>query len=312
MMSDKNLILTLAKVIIAAAWADVEITLEEINSLKYLLFQLPRVGYKQGAGITGREWALLEMYIESPVDTTERARLVEELQAALRTPQDRELAISALEDMISADDVISDEELVVLREIKSVLDAVDLGIIGQLGRLIRGPVQRHSQVVANGPNREQSLEDFIRNKVYYVLSQRLGPGAPDLNIPEPDLRKLCLVAGLMARVAHIDQQVEEDKIDIMAHALQAKWDISQEAASLVVEIALSEASNGLDHYHLTQELFQSTKETERVRFLDVLFTLANTDGQISHKEHEEIRRIASSLSLSHQQFIGAKLRILQS
>jgi len=63
MMSDKNLILTLAKVIIAAAWADGEMTLEEINSLKELLFRLPRAG---GVQITGREWAMLEMYIESP------------------------------------------------------------------------------------------------------------------------------------------------------------------------------------------------------------------------------------------------------
>jgi uncharacterized tellurite resistance protein B-like protein len=312
MMSDKNLILTLAKVIIAAAWADGEVTLEEINSLKYLLFQLPRVGYKQGTRITGREWTLLEMYIESPVDATERARLVEELKVALRTPRDRELAISALEDMVSADDVITDEELAVLREIKSALEAVDLGIINQLGRLIRGPVQRHSHVVANGSNREESLEDFIRNKVYYVLSQRLEPGAADLNVPEPDLRKLCLVAGLMARVAHTDQQVTEDQIAIMTNALRAEWETPQEVASLVADIALSEADAGLDYYRLTQELFSSTKETERIRFLDVFFTLANADGQISHKEHEEIRHIASSLSLSHQLFIDAKLRILES
>ena len=74
-MSDKNLILTLAKVIVAAAWADGEMTLEEINSLKDLLFQLPHAG---GVQITGREWARLEMYIESPVGAAERARLVEQ------------------------------------------------------------------------------------------------------------------------------------------------------------------------------------------------------------------------------------------
>lgn len=312
MMSARDLILALAKVIIAAAWADGEVTLEEINSLKYLLFQLPNVGYKQGARITGREWALLEMYIESPVDATERARLVEELQARLRTPRDRELAISALEDLISADGVVTDEERAVLEEIKSALGAVDLGIISQLGRLIRGPVQRHSQLVANASGREENLEDFIKNKVYYVLGQRLEAGQIELNLPETELRKLGLAAGLMARVAHVDQQVTEDQLDIMVNTLQAEWDISQEAATLVAEIAVSEISTDLDDFYLTSEFFHSTTETERVRFLEVLFTLANTAGRISHKEHEAIRRIATGLNLAHQQFIDAKLKALQS
>ena len=77
-MSDKNLILTLGKVIIAAAWVDGEITLEETNSLKDLLFWVPHAGYKQGLQITGRDWAMLEMYIQAPVGDAERARLIEE------------------------------------------------------------------------------------------------------------------------------------------------------------------------------------------------------------------------------------------
>ena len=48
-MVDSNLILTLSKVIISTAWADGEVSHEEINSLKDLLFRLPN--------ITGREWA---------------------------------------------------------------------------------------------------------------------------------------------------------------------------------------------------------------------------------------------------------------
>jgi uncharacterized membrane protein YebE (DUF533 family) len=55
-MSDATFILTLGKVIIAAAWADGEVAHDEMNCLKDLLFRLP--------GLTGREWAMLEMYTE--------------------------------------------------------------------------------------------------------------------------------------------------------------------------------------------------------------------------------------------------------
>ncbi len=305
-MSDKNLILTLAKVIIAAAWADGEMTLEEINGLKDLLFRLPRAG---GTQITGREWAMLEMYIESPVGTAERARLVELLQAALRTPKDRALALSALEDLIQADGVVTDEERAVVEEIKTAIEAVDLGVIGQLGRLIQGPVQRRSQAVANAPNREEYFEDFIKNKVYYAVRQRLNLGELDLDIAEADLRKLSLAGGLMARVAHVDREVTEDEFDMMVNALQAGWDITREAAAFVAEVAVSEISADLDYFRLTREFSTSTTEDERVRFLDVLFAVADADGQVSHEEIEEIRGIARSLNLTHKKFIGAKLKI---
>jgi len=305
-MSDKNLILTLAKVIIAAAWADGEMTLEEINSLKDLLFRLP---HTEGTQLTGREWARLEMYIESPVDAAERARLLEQLQAALRRPKDRALALSALEDLIQADGVVTDEERAVAEEIRSAIEAVDVGVIGQLGRLIRGTVQRRSQVVANAPNREEYFEDFIKNKVYYAVRQRLNLGEVDLDIPEADLRKLSLAGGLMARVAHVDREVTEGEFDTMVNALQGGWDITREAAAFVAEVAVSAVSADLDYFRLTRQFSTSTTEDERVRFLDVLFAVADADGHVSHDEIEEIRRLARSLNLTHKQFIGAKLKI---
>lgn len=307
-MSDRNLILTLARVIIAAAWADEKVTHEEINSLKDLLFHLPHASYKQGVRVTGREWAMLEMYLQSPVGNEERARLVAELQAALRTPKDKALVLSALEDLIQADGVVADDELAVMEEIKSAIDVVDVGIFAQLGRLIPGSLQRRSKAVANAPNREEHLEDFIKNKIHYAVQQRLSLGERDLDIPESDLRKLSLAGGLMACIAHVDREVTEDEFNAMANALQNGWGITRDAATFVTEVAVSEAGADLDYYRLTREFFSSTTEDERERFLEVLFAVASADGQISHDETEEIRRIASSLYLTHRQFIDAKLK----
>jgi hypothetical protein len=67
----KKMIMTLAKVIIAVAWADGEMTFEEVNCLKDLLFHLH--------GLDARDWASLDIYIESPVGPDERERLLHEL-----------------------------------------------------------------------------------------------------------------------------------------------------------------------------------------------------------------------------------------
>ena len=302
--------MALGKVIIAAAWADGEITLEETNSLKDLLFWVPHASYKHGTQITGHDWAELEIYLQAPVGEEERARLVAELQDALRTSQDRELALSALDELIRADGVVSSEELVVMEEIKSAIETGDLGIFTPLARLIRGPLQRRSQAVANAPNREEHLDDFIKNRVYYSLRERLNLSENELDIPDADLRKLSLAGGLMARVAHVDREITEGEFARMVKALQAGWNITREAAALVVEIAVSEVSADLDYFRLTREFFSSTTEDERARFLDVLFSVAAADGQITHVENEEIRRIALSSNLTHQQFIDAKLKTL--
>lgn len=308
-MSDKGLILTLAKVIIAAAWADGDMALDEINSLKDLLFQLPHAGLERVMQITEREWAMLNMYIESPVDAAERARLVAQLQAALRTSKDQALALSALEDLIQADGKVTDEERVVVDEIKTAIEAAEVGIMGQLGRLVRGAVQRRSQVVANAPNREEYFEDFVKNKVYYAVCRRLNLSKAELHIPETDLRKLSLAGGLMGRVAHVDREVTDDEIEAMVNALQAGWGIALEAAALVAEVAVSEISAGLDYFRLTREFCTATTEDERLHLLDALFAVAAADGLASHNQIEELRRIAKSLQLTHTQFIDAKLKI---
>ena len=300
-MADSNLILNLAKVVIAAAWVDGEIDHEEINNLKDLLFLLP--------DITGREWAILEMYIESPVGAAERTLLVERLKESISSSKDKVLALQALEEMIQADGVVTEVEQAAIREITVAIDEVDVGIIGNLARLMRSPLQRRMQVVDKTPHREEHFEDFIKNKVYYGVRRRLDVAEGHLDIPESNLRQLCLAGGLTARIAQVDRVVTQDEFSVMVKALQVSWDTTLEVATFVAEVAVSEIAAELDYYRLTRGFFDSTNEAERLRFLDVLFAVADADGRVSYDEIEEIRAIARSIKLDHKQFIAAKVRI---
>src|SRR5512139_1006829 len=120
-MPDRNLILSLAKVAIAAAWADGQITQAEINSVKEVLMRLPNSGGKAGPQLTAREFAMLEMYARMPVAADERARLLAELQAAKWTPADRELAIVALTSLVQADGAVTSDEQAVIAEVTAAI-----------------------------------------------------------------------------------------------------------------------------------------------------------------------------------------------
>lgn len=300
-MADSNVIKALAKVMIAAAWADGSVSYQEINSLKDLLFHL--------RGMTASDWDELDIYIETPVGAAERDRLVAELQAALRTPEDKALALQALDELMRADGEVPDEELATVEEIEAAIQGTHAGGFGKMGQLLGRSVNRRSQAVENAPNRERYLDDFVKNKVYYSISRRLEQDGSHMNVSDEELRKLSLAGGLMARVAYVDQDIQAGEADTMVAALRRHWLLPEAQAALVAEVAASEIVRGLDYYRLSREFFESTSEAERVSFMDVLFAVADGDGRVSHEEIEEIRTIATVQKLTHKQFIDAKLKI---
>jgi uncharacterized tellurite resistance protein B-like protein len=298
-MSNEHLIMTLAKVLAAAAWADGELTLDEENSMKDLLFRLPQ--------LSARQWATLQMYLESPVGEAERNRLVAELQDAIRSPEDRALALETLDQMMKADGGITDEEEQVAGEIKEAIESVDVGL---LSRFVKGMTARRTQAVANAPNREHDFEDYVRNKVYYGVRRRLAEGGMELEVGEDTLRSLSLAGGMMAQVARVNPEVGEAEVATMENALQTRWHLTPEEAAFVAEVAVSETASLLDRYRLAREFANVCSNQERIEFVEVLFAVAAADGEPSFAEIEEIRSIAQSLKLSHKEFIDAKLKVL--
>jgi uncharacterized tellurite resistance protein B-like protein len=298
-MSNEHLILALAKVLIAAAWADGELTHEEVNSMKDLLYHLPRV--------SARQWASLQMYLEAPVDEAERARLVEDLRDAIRSPEDRDLALQTLDEMLWADGEVTKEEKRVVAEIKSAVESVDIGL---LSRLVKGMTARRAQAVADAPNREDYFDDFVKNKVYYGIRRRLDLGKAELNVGEDVLRTLSLAGGVMAQVARVNPEVTDAEVAAMVDALQTYWHLEPDQAAFVAGVAVSETASLLDRYRLARRFADACGYRERAEFLEVLFAVAAADGKATVDEIEEIRAIAQSLKLSHEDFIEAKLKVL--
>ncbi len=296
----ESLILTLGKVLIAAAWADGEIAQAEKNSLKDLLFRLPEV--------SGREWKTLEIYLDHPVEEEERRRLVQVLMGEIASPAEKALALKVIDEIAEADGVVTDEEQAVVGEIRAAIESVSASPLNALPRLVRVLIGRRSDAVEQSGNREDQLEDFIHNKIFYTVSRRLGEEGLELKLPDLEQRRLCLAGGQMARVAHVDKVVTEEERATMVEALRGEWGLSREAAEFVTEVAVSEVIGGLDPFRLNREFYEATTRDERIRFLDVLFSVAAADGEISHAETEEIRAICVDLKLEHRVFIGAKVR----
>lgn len=307
-MTSEALVDSLAKLIIAAAWVDNDLTPEEVSSLRDLMFQYYGTVIEE-TDFAPSGWTHFEMYLDSPVGPAERERLESELQAALHSRKDKEIALAAVRAMVQADGVVTDEERAVLEEIEAAIDAVDVGAFGQIGGAVRGALARRSDAMADAPNRERYYDEYLKNKVYYDVATRLEVSEGKLDISDEDLHKLSAAGGLMAKVAVVDREVSHDELEAMMKIMSRRWAVNRDAAAFVAEVAIAEVSPELDYLRLTREFVENTTPAERSQFIDVLFEVADGDGYVSEEEIEEIYRIGRSLLLSRQSVTEAKLRI---
>jgi len=132
-MPDTTVITAIAKVMIAAAWADGEIDHEELNSIKDLLFYMPNT--------TAADYAQVEIYLATPIGEAERARLVAELSGVIRTDADKALVMNSLTALAQSDGEVGESEAAVLAEVQRAFDE-GRSSSGQLGRLLRGAARR--------------------------------------------------------------------------------------------------------------------------------------------------------------------------
>jgi uncharacterized tellurite resistance protein B-like protein len=304
MADNRERMLSLAKVLIAAAWADGEITMDEKNCLKDIIFHLSDTGVQ----LSAQEWEMLEMYIEAPVETAERARLVADLQDAIRTPAERDYVLGALQQMALADGLSGEDEQQVISEISRAVQEADTGLLDGLSRLLGRTMSRRSAAVANAPNREAYFNDYLRNKVYYETNRILQDEGRSLDLTDDEMRKLGLAGGLMARIAQVDEVVSDTEFEAMADIIASTWQLDREAAVFVANVAVSSLDFSYDYHRMTREFASSTTLDERQRFLVALFLVAGAEDGASFDETEEIRMVARGINVSHQDFINAKLR----
>ncbi len=300
-MADKSFILELGKLLIAAAWADGVLSTEEVNGLKELLFQLP--------DISGEEWMELELYMASPVTEEERQRLLNRVLQRMTSQADKDLAQDALKKLVLSESQRADPQAEVVQQLQEDIEQGSTGFLEHLRRPLRRILNLRGRPYSEEHDRERRLEDFIKNTIYFQVTMELRDRGITFDLPDSDIRKLCLAAGLMARVAGVDHVVSSDETKVMSEVLQRHWTLTKEQALLVSEISHHRIFRGLDGVRLVKRFNDFTTRTERKEFLHCLFAVANAADQTSFDEIEEIRELAKGLELSHQDFIDAKLTV---
>ena len=305
-MATRDFILDLGKLMIGIAWIDGRLEPEEMNALKELLFVLP--------DISGEDWMQLELYMTHAVSDAERQDLLDRVLSGIRSSRDKQLVLETLEKLVAGDGsdrgAVGDAprgvpESAYVENIRQDLEGRSTGLLGHLTAPFRQTLKRKASQGA----REDRIEDFIKNTIYYQLTSELEQQGRTLSIPETEARKICLAAGLMAHVAWVDNEVCHREREAMTLGLRELWNVPEDEARLITEMSRARIMHGLDLVRLTTGFCRYTTIEERKAFLRCLFAIANAAEDTSHAEIEAIRHLAKALELPHQEFIEAKLTI---
>lgn len=296
-MATRDFILDLGKLMIGIAWIDGRLEPEELNALKELLFLLP--------DISGEDWTQLELYMTHAVSDAERQDLLDRVLSGIRSSRDKQLVLETLEKLVAGDGTNRTDESAFLEHIRQDIEGRSAGLLGHLTAPFRQTLKRK----AGRGSREDRIEDFIKNTIYYQLCSELQQQGRTLSIPETEARKICLAAGLMAHVAWVDNEVCHREREAMSLGLRQLWNVPEDEAQLITEMSRARIMHGLDLVRLTTGFCRYTTIEERKAFLRCLFAIANAAEDTSHAEIEAIRHLAKAIELPHQEFIEAKLTI---
>lgn len=298
MSTNKTLTFKLAKLMIAVAWIDGTLDTSEMNALKSLLLAMPKM--------TGREWANLEIYMDSPVSEAERKVLINDMIDAIRNTSDKRIVLQTIEALMAVDGNVTVKEQAVFNELKKAIKSKKTGLSKLFSSLTGNILHKRTRNEKKAFTREHQLEDFARNKILYDLKRECSTLS---KIPENHLKKLCSAAALLGRVANTDDCFSQSEQKAIAAVLVSEWGLAESEAKLLTEIVRNRVAEGIDYYYLTRCFYEQTTIKERRQFIKCLFKIANASEQTSIDEIEEIRKIAKFLKVSHSDFIEAKLTI---
>ena len=300
-MPHRDFILDLGKLMVGIAWIDGQLHQAELNALKELMFVLP--------DISGEEWMQLELYMTHPVTDAERQVLLERVLSSMRSSKDQQLVLQTLSRLVGGSATPQSSEAAFFEQIRQDIEGRRTGFLLHLSGPLRRTLRRNASRYQGDSLREDRMEDFIRNTIYFQLTLEMQQQGQPLTITETEARKICLAAGLMAHVAWVDNHVCHREREAMRLGLEQLWGVPAEEAQMITDMSHARTMHGLDLVRLTSGFCSYTTMEERRAFLRCLFAIANAAEQTSHAEIEAIRHIATALELPHREFINAKLTI---
>jgi uncharacterized tellurite resistance protein B-like protein len=128
--------------------------------------------------------------------------------------------------------------------------------------------------------------------------------------PEHDIR--VATCALFVEMARIDEKFTPAEVDTIISILKEKYGLSREHADALIAEADKELAQSVDLWQFARLINENYSVDEKIEIIETLWQMVFVDGKMDRYEHYLMNKLKNLLRLSHDQLIGAKLKVLHS
>ncbi|HCV04015.1 MULTISPECIES: TerB family tellurite resistance protein [Pseudoalteromonas] len=125
------------------------------------------------------------------------------------------------------------------------------------------------------------------------------------SISEHDLKTA--VAALLIEVMRADDELQDDEQQTLNETLKKYFSLTDEAVEELIDGASQSLDDAIDYFQFSKQINAQCSAEQRIDIIELLWRLAYADGNLDKHEELVIRRVASLLYVTHEDFIAAKL-----
>ncbi len=125
------------------------------------------------------------------------------------------------------------------------------------------------------------------------------------NISEHDLKTA--VAALLIEVMRADSELQDDEQQTLNDTLKKYFSLTDDEVQELVDSAAKNLDEAIDYFQFSKQINAQCSAEQRIDIIELLWRLAYADGELDKHEEVVIRRVASLLYVTHEDFIAAKL-----
>lgn len=145
----------------------------------------------------------------------------------------------------------------------------------------------------------ESFRQFFTERMAPPRRRQNGPAVEvDADAVEAERHQLHVAAcALLLEIAYADDEFSESERDHICAVLQRHFDLDEETANALIEIAEAERSHAIDLYQFTSLIRDSYDLGQKSLLAEIMWGLVLTDGQVARHESYMLRKIANLLDL---------------
>ncbi len=121
---------------------------------------------------------------------------------------------------------------------------------------------------------------------------------------------LVATCALFLEMAQVDGEFNSAEKKAILAILQNEYNLSEKRAESLLAAANAELEESIDLWRFTNRINTDYTTEEKIQIVEILWEIIYVDGKSDNHEDNLIHKVANLLHLSHEQLIGAKLKVI--